>query len=384
MIEGQGRRLEKADIEEYFTPLLGLGLDFPFKASIGGSVNYKPDFNIRLYTSTVQLGEILEDALEDTGVGKKLATIRKKTKIDKVSVSLQIQFFGCFNIFSLSLYLLFQLVQPVGFVFDLQLSLFVQVGWLSKADGDSVGVKLGSKVEAKLGANIGFKMILFEAISMAMDLEEFGRNHPLVESCKYGILQKAGFKEACQELKKAEDLAKKDRDEQGHCFVAEMQILHKNMPLLPNLVKDRKIIKSAESCIQFWFNLHNKVQKKVKAFETKKATAQASKQSTSYSVPFVSNFLLEKGLGLFDKLYDIAIPFNLLFTTKNIFVLKRAIGNSRRLDQASFLIVYMVSCADCIPYLLHYYGIACKCKSCLSHFQSTSFCTDSMSGGVYR
>ena len=167
MIEGQGRRLEKADIEEYFTPLLGLGLDFPFKASIGGSVNYKPDFNIRLYTSTVQLGEILEDALEDTGVGKKLATIRKKTKIDKVSVSLQIQFFGCFNIFSLSLYLLFQLVQPVGFVFDLQLSLFVQVGWLSKADGDSVGVKLGSKVEAKLGANIGFKMILFEAIRLA-------------------------------------------------------------------------------------------------------------------------------------------------------------------------------------------------------------------------
>lgn len=227
---------------------------------------------------------------------------------------------------------------------DLQLSLFVQAGWLSKADGDSVGVKLGSKVEAKLGANIGFKMILFEAISMAKDLEEFERNHPLVKGCKYGILQKTGYKEACQELKKAEDLAKKDRDEQGHCFVAEMQILHKNMPLLPNPIKDRKIIKSAESCIQFWFNLHNKVQKKVKAFETKKATANR-KQSTSYSVPIVSNFLLEKGLGLFDKIYDISIPFNLLFSTKKIFILKRLIGNSRRLDQASFLIVYMVSCA---------------------------------------
>lgn len=86
MIEGQGRRLEKADIEEYFTPLLGLGLDFPLKVSTGGSVNYKPDFNLRLYTSTVKLGEILEDALEDTGVGKKLAAFRKKTKMDKVSV----------------------------------------------------------------------------------------------------------------------------------------------------------------------------------------------------------------------------------------------------------------------------------------------------------
>lgn len=92
MIAGPGRRLEKADVEDYFTPLLGLGFDFPFLASIGGGgkVNYKPDFNLRLYTSAVALGDILEGALEDTGVGKKLEALRKKTKMDEVSCSLKI------------------------------------------------------------------------------------------------------------------------------------------------------------------------------------------------------------------------------------------------------------------------------------------------------